>query len=307
MQGLEDLKSWWILPRSMRFKPPALPGDEVDGIGQAKGSICPGHFIPAKSKEWNKILNRSGPLEYPPEMPVDHGEQWDMSWKTRGAHELGLSAKATAPVATAAGLNVNADAKGAFTKSVSNYMNFDKLDTYMIQPWDSYIEDSLIDAGIDRYIKDNTSFLGAWEVYMISGIVVARGATVDNEATQNRAVNVGVGAGASGLVEGDLHFKHAEEQQTSMRVGKMSDFVWAIRIARVHKDVGHSRWTWETLWDKKGKGSTFTTEGWPEARQRFERARSECTDEGLAKAAVFGLDTGRNVFIVPTSDETETP
>lgn len=236
-------------------------------------------------------------------MPVDHGEQWDMSWKVKGSNELSLSAKATAPVASAAGLNVNADAEATFKRSVSNYMNFDKLDTYMIQPWDSYIDDSLADASIDRYIKDNTSFLGAWEVYMISGIVVARGAAMDNKATQNQKVNVKGGAGASGAAEGYAHVKYTAKQQTSLSVGKTSDFVWAIQIARVHKDIGHRSWTWETLWAKKGQGSTFATEGWPEARQRFVQAQAECTDGRLAEARVFGREGGWNVFLVPADDE----
>jgi hypothetical protein len=298
MDALDDLKSWWILPRSMRLNPPSLPGEEDDGIGQAKGSICPGHFIPAKSKHWTKILNRTGPLPYPPEMPVSHGEQWDMSWQVGNERNVGLLVKIGAPVAGMVGATVNADAEAAFKNSVANYWNFDKLDTYMVQPWDSYIADSLKDAGVATHIK-NTSLFGTWEVHMISGIVVARGATMNREVTHAKQLGAGGGAGALGLAEGSAHVRLLMEQQVSTSIGKMSDFVWAIQIARVHKAVGHRNWEWETLWDEKGTGSTFAVGGQADARQRFEKTRGATTDDGLANASVFGLETGRNIFVVP--------
>ncbi|KAI1086292.1 hypothetical protein F5B19DRAFT_170092 [Rostrohypoxylon terebratum] len=299
MDNINSFKSWWILPPSTRFNPPSLPGDEDDGIGQAKGSMCPGHFIPAKSRQWNKILNRTGPLPYPPEMPVNHDERWDMSWKLEKERGFGLSAKVKAPTAEMIGLAVDANAEAAFKTSVTNYINFDKLDAYTIQPWDSYIADSLNNEEIDSYIRGNKSILGSWEVYMVSGIVVARGASMNQDITQTSFVDTGGAVGSTAVAQASAGGKLAKRQHNTVSVSRMSDFVWAIQIARVYKDVGYRKWQWETLWDTKGTGATFAIDERAMAKQRFEKGQKESSDDGLVNAQVFGLETGNNVFVVP--------
>ncbi|KAI1439762.1 hypothetical protein F5Y02DRAFT_404961 [Annulohypoxylon stygium] len=241
MDKINLFKSWYILPYSMRLNPPSLPGDEYDGIGQAKGLICPGHFIPANSRQWNKILNRTGPLPYPPEMPVYHDKRWDMSWKLEKEREFGLSAKIKAPAAETIAMVVDANAEAAFKASVTNYMSFDKLDTYTIQPWDSYIADSLNDKDIDAHIRENKSLIGSWEVYMVSEIVVARGASMNQDIAQTSLVDTGGAIGSTAVAQASVGGKLAKRQQNTVSVSKMSDFVWAIQIARVYKGASRRR------------------------------------------------------------------
>jgi hypothetical protein len=296
---MDRLKSWWILPLSCRYPPPSLPDPEDEGIGQAKGAICPGHFIPTKERHWNKIINRKGPLQYPPDMPLIHGEQWDMSWKADSGHDARFSANVSGPSLKATGANVHADASAAFEASISNYWYFDKLDTFMVQPWDPYIAQSLGDEDIDRYIKKHTNpILGTWEVYMISGIVVARGAMMNNTFARARKVEGHAASDVQGVVEGSLGADWSTTYNVSASAGKVSDFVWAIQIARVHRDAFHKDWEWETLWEEKTKGSTFALDGRVKAKQRFERALADSKDEGIANASVFGLETGNDVFIL---------
>jgi hypothetical protein len=102
-------------------------------------------------------------------MPLLYGVQWSLTWKVDSSQDIGLSAKVDIPVTGAAGVKANADASAAFKESVDKYWEFDRLDMYMVQPWASYIADSLRDEDLDRYIKKHTMpVLHSWEVYMIS-------------------------------------------------------------------------------------------------------------------------------------------
>lgn len=299
---MNRLKSWWILPPSGRYPPPELPGAQDEGIGQAKGSICPGLFIPPKWEFWNKIINSNGPLPYPPEMPVLHSEQWDMSWEANSGRDTGFSAKVTAPVAAAVGANINAEASVAFKSSVLQYWNFDKLDTYMVQPRDTYISHSLEDEKIRRYIKNSSRIFDSWEIYMISGIAVARGPTMNSTVVQTTQAEARAGAGLQDVAEGSLGANRSTDHKVSTSVGKMSDFVWAIQIARVYKNLFQKDWTWETLWDRNPEGSTFALQGLTEAKMQFKLAQAASQDEDLASASIIGLDNGDycdNVFILP--------
>ncbi|KAF2148091.1 hypothetical protein K461DRAFT_272262 [Myriangium duriaei CBS 260.36] len=254
MDSIHGLKSWTILPRSLRILPPKLDDLDVDGAGQAHGSLCPGHFIPTKTKHWNKVLNRDGPLPYPGDMGLIRQEQWHMSWQFSNGHNLGISAKAGAPVVGPVPVTVNGEAEIAFKKTVTDAYRFDKLETYIIEPIEPYIGQSLKHPGIDTYIKDNTNMLGHWNVFMVTGVIVARGATMSSDETRTRQFGLGGGAGVPGVAEASAKIDIGANRQLSTSAGKINDFIWAIQLARVRKGFGRKTWDWETLWFKKSDG-----------------------------------------------------
>jgi hypothetical protein len=229
-------------------------------------------------------------------MPIYHDETWALSLQANSSSGTKISAEFSAPVAEAAGVTLNADASAAFKRSVSQYWHFEKLDTYMVQPLDSYIDKSRKDNGVATYIKKNT-VLGRCEVYMISGIVVARSGSMDRSSGQTQKLKAGGGAGAENVAKGDFQAKSSQENSISISAAKMSDFVWAIQIARVYKDSFLSDWEWVTLWEEgKPTGSTFAREdGREEERQRIQKAL--VANPKLADD-VFGLESGDDVFLI---------
>jgi hypothetical protein len=103
-----------------------------------------------------------------------------------------FSGEAGVPAGQAAGVTVRANAVLTFQRSVQNHSEFDKLETWLIMPTRSYIEDTLEDNDVATHVKRVKGWLDSWTMYMISGLVIARGgAKTEKKLENNKKTGVG--------------------------------------------------------------------------------------------------------------------
>ncbi|KAH7311133.1 hypothetical protein BKA65DRAFT_363106, partial [Rhexocercosporidium sp. MPI-PUGE-AT-0058] len=241
-------KCWFVL-RQTHYPPPTLPRN---GMGLAKGAICPGHLIP-DLKHLDKVINKQGLLEFGPDMPVYPTTAWNLSYEIKKTQGGEVGGKAGAPIAAAVGVTVNAEAKVAFEKSVKNHCEFDTLETFIIQPTREYIEDSLDDDAVTKYI-DKIKFFEKWSIFMITGVAIARGAKIEGTETKKQDLRFGPGLDVPGIVEAAIDLGSNNDETISKTATKATDFVWAIRLAKISNGWLDREWDWETF----SKGATFT-------------------------------------------------
>jgi hypothetical protein len=181
-------KCWFVLRQT--HYPPVFP---ENGIGMAKGAICLGHVIP-DLQHLDNVINTRGPNEFPADMPVYPSTAWDLTWETTKSNGAGFQASGGAPVAAAAGLELKLDAGVAFKKSVQKSDQFKKLETFIIQPTSEYIEDTIEGEQVSKYVTKNTTLGFSRSIFMITGMIIARGAKTSRVESQKQDVHGGPGA-----------------------------------------------------------------------------------------------------------------
>ncbi|KAH6651850.1 hypothetical protein BKA67DRAFT_537701 [Truncatella angustata] len=220
-------KCWFVL-RQSHYPPPVYSETE----DSSKGAICLGHII-SDLKHIDTVLNTDGPQPYPASMPVFTTKKWSLNWESDRDRQAELSANGDAPVGP-----VTADANVAvvFKKSTSNASNFESLDTSIIQPTAAYITNSLDSELVQEKLK-SSQFLGvdAWKLFMVTGLIVARGAASKN-FDLIEAGNAGQArANAPGNIGGRASASVYSRKEDSISYEKASDFVWAVRLTKLKK------------------------------------------------------------------------
>ncbi len=157
---------WFVLKQS-HYSPPK------DG----QGPIQLGHMVP-DLKDLNFVINqKTGPLPLPRGMVVYESPLEDVKWEARKDNGVALYGQAEIPIAPALGI-ISAGGHAGFSSksSVTTSWKLKTLNRMYIQPTTAYIEDSLEDPAVRSYIEKN-QFLKTWKLFMITGLIVARGAT----------------------------------------------------------------------------------------------------------------------------------
>lgn len=182
-------KCWFVLKQT-HYPPPLLPRN---GTGKVSGGgpITLGHLIPDLN-HLDNIINRRGPLEIPPDMPIYSTKQLDLRLEGRISRGVELDAGADVPIASAVGLTLQLGAGVAFQRTVQNYWDFESLDTFIIQPTSEYIEDSVSDDEIVSYLQKRHS-LRPPTLFMITGLKIAHGTRLSSTEESRRGVHGGPG------------------------------------------------------------------------------------------------------------------
>lgn len=181
-------KCWFVL-RQTHYPPPDLP---EFGVGIAKGPICLGHVIP-DLEHLDNVINNKGPNEFPSDMQIYPSTAWDLAWEASRTDGVGLEGTAGAPIAAAAGLEFSLSAGVAFQKSIRNSNQFQKLETFIFQPTAEYVDDTVDDPQVAQYINQHTTLGFSKSIFLITGIIIARGATTSREETHKRDIHGGPG------------------------------------------------------------------------------------------------------------------
>lgn len=180
-------KCWFVL-RHTHYPPPTFP---ENGVGKSEGPICLGHLIP-DLKHLDNVINRNGPPEYPPDMPVYATKTRSFNWQSTQAYGVDMSATGGVPIAAVAGMVANGSASLAFQRSTSNFSEFGSLDTFVVQASPAYIEDTLEGKDAIEYVRKHTT-LRAWSLFMITGIIVARGGRTVKSESRKKGIGGGPG------------------------------------------------------------------------------------------------------------------
>ncbi|KAK1690175.1 hypothetical protein BDP55DRAFT_690903 [Colletotrichum godetiae] len=167
---------------------------------------------------------------FPQNMPVYSTNALTFSWEHGRAVEYGGVLGVGAPVLAAAGVQVTAkaDVKTIFRASVSNCEKYERLDTYLVQVTKAYIADCLERDTVAKYVEDSSS-LGAWSAFVITGLKIAWAGSRSTSSSHGIGYGFGVKAGLPTVA--------------SVRAEPSSDFVWSIRLAKVHKGILMKDWS----------------------------------------------------------------
>jgi hypothetical protein len=184
-------KCWFVLKQS-HYPPPDLP---ENGVGIANGAICLGHIIP-DSKNLDGVLNRNEDgIKFTPAVKIYHTESWGLDGKRDEGMEAGGSANATAPIGGAVPVTAEQHMKLAFERTEKDHKEFDILDRYIIQINRKFIGGILEDEEVAAHIERTKGVKllgigGQWSVYMITGIIIARGAK--GESGESRKIDANI-------------------------------------------------------------------------------------------------------------------
>ncbi|PMD52483.1 uncharacterized protein K444DRAFT_619940 [Hyaloscypha bicolor E] len=280
-------KCWFVLKQT-HYPPPAIP---KNGIGHVSGSgpICLGHLIP-DLQHLDNVINRHGPLDVPPDMPIYPTKARELTFEINKTQGVEFSANTGVPIAAAAGLTIKLDAGLAFKQTVRNFWEFTSLDTFIFQPTGAYVEDSIEDNETRAYLAKLGLFQSS-SIFMITGIIVARGAKSKTSEVRTRDVHSGPGVDFLGVASAGLDAKILNETEVKTNAQITTDFIWAIRLAKISKGLLDRRWSYETF----STGSIFGVDTGEDEGQEIADAL-KC--EGLQIEKV-DISSEGDVFVVP--------
>ncbi|KAJ4409980.1 hypothetical protein N0V82_009348 [Gnomoniopsis sp. IMI 355080] len=247
----------WFKLRQTHY-PPGPEESILAGEGDdSQAPICLGHCIP-DLRHIDFPINSGDIKAFPTRINVFLSQAINFKWdETRGTgHHLSLSAGS--PVAVAAGLlTASASIRLAFKKTVEHHEAYERLDTYIFQPNRQYVEDCLKTQSLKKYVDGR--FL--WSFFMITGIRVARVGKRSTEESSGAEIDGGpqvyvsdssvskfgvrlvtfcseIPVVATADATGGVKREHAQKME-----GEVSDFVWAVRLAKVHKGLLMRDWS----------------------------------------------------------------
>ncbi|KAH8747719.1 hypothetical protein F5883DRAFT_436985 [Diaporthe sp. PMI_573] len=215
-----------------RLRQTYYPAPDAESLGKKleaknEGSMLPGHFIPTLNG-LHKILNRGNIIDFPGDMRVWRTKTIKFKWNNSTSSDFGGSVSGDIPIAAASGLTVQASIDAAFRSSVQNYVEFDSLDCYIVDPVKAYITLCVAEGTpVGDHIKEEKGkgIFNTWKVFMITGILIARGAkTGSKEHAESKG-------------HADANASGSSTQNVSG--SQATDFVWAIRLAKVYRNLGH--------------------------------------------------------------------
>lgn len=184
-------KCWFVL-RQAHYPAPRYATPNM-ARGKAEGPIQLGHIIP-RLKDIDQVINSSGPHPLLRGMRIWPTVDKNFNWAETRDSETNAKTAASIPILSAPGLSAQGDIQLAFKKTVNNFAQFDRLDRQIIQPTKTYIDQSLKARQVSDYIEEHKSSildLSAWKLYMISGIIIARGGKTQCVEIQSSRVNLG--------------------------------------------------------------------------------------------------------------------
>ncbi|KAH7202856.1 uncharacterized protein BKA55DRAFT_531398 [Fusarium redolens] len=214
------------------------PAPDVSTLGtnQETGPVLLGHFIPDLN-HLDQVINRGGIKVFPGEMKVWLTRTINFRWDSSKSHDVNACVSATAPAAVAAGADVQSSASAAFRGSVENFAEFEALDCFIVDPVKSYIDNYLAEGPVADHITSH-KLLGTWKLFMITGIMIARGAKTSDKDQLRGEGHMNTGLSVPGIVGTKIQTDVVEDRSQSSSGSSVTDFVWAIRLAKITKSLG---------------------------------------------------------------------
>lgn len=160
--------------------------------GKAEGPLLLGHILPGPKKT-DEVVNSGGITPFPPDMRIWPTTAVDFRFSNSHERAVETNVGAGAPIPVPAPVTVNAEAGVVFRRMMGSTWDIDQLDTQIMQPTLAYLEQCRRSPQVSAWVEKNKT-LGAWTLYMISGLMIARGAkgglNVTNETEVQLASNV---------------------------------------------------------------------------------------------------------------------
>ncbi|RKL39323.1 hypothetical protein BFJ72_g6795 [Fusarium proliferatum] len=228
----------WFKLRQTDY-PPSPEDAILHGDGDdSTAPLCLGHFI-SNLKTLDFPLNHGSILPFPPLMRPFCSSILNFTWDDTRLKSPGTNLAAGAPILAAAGVTAKASLQFAFMKTVESHEEYDRLDTYIVQPTKGYIRDCLEQDELQAHVKGKMS----WSVFMITGIKVARAGKREAQEETNVAADIGpeLDLPLVATMRATATNKRIASQRASGE--HPGDFIWAIRLAKIHKGLLAKDWS----------------------------------------------------------------
>lgn len=181
-------KCWF--PLRQTHYPPPVTKTCPQGTTQS-GAICLGDLI-SDLKHLDQRINETDQVLFPATIPIFNTTLSGCKWRNEESSGLGFSGAISAPITTAVGITAGAELEISLKKSAATFDEVEFLEVAIIQPRRDFIDKYLASDEPSRWIQKNTSLLGSWKMFMITGIIIARGKKTRRcEANTHREVSGG--------------------------------------------------------------------------------------------------------------------
>ncbi|KAG7290047.1 hypothetical protein NEMBOFW57_000039 [Staphylotrichum longicolle] len=216
-------------------------------------------------------------------MPGQPSTTYNFTWSDSSSRAVGVLGKASVPIASGIpGLDATASIGALFGKKVANYSHFARLDYWMTFPSRLYVNDCLRRREVEDHIKRVSSIFGGWTMYMITGLAIARGCEIGPE----------------------LSFETSNS--STMTGERATDFIWAIKLAKITKNGLQKDWTVESVTGRDGllgKRATFSVD----AGDQLFNPVPVLIHEGLdaSEFDVSSVNFGKEEYYISLVDEKE--
>jgi hypothetical protein len=152
---------------------------------------------------------------------------WSFSNENARSGSVGLFASFLAPI-----LGIGADIEGSLSLDHDHVYRCDELVTRYFVPDDAFIAKCLCSSTVKAYTKNNP-----WRsIYMITGVKIAHGATMETTLEDGQGVEgkVGVDGTPSGVpVGGGPKAKYEQKKTRIVKFGSGEDFILAYQLLRI--------------------------------------------------------------------------
>ncbi|KAF4784568.1 hypothetical protein HER10_EVM0009779 [Colletotrichum scovillei] len=281
----------WFVLRQAHYPAPKYATPNM-ARGKAEGPIQLGHIIP-RLKDIDQVINSSGPNPLPRDVRIWPTVDKNFNWAETRDSETNAKTAADIPLLSAPGLSAQGDIQLAFKKTVNNFAQFDKLDRQIIQPTKTYIDQSLRSPQVSDYIEEHKSSileLSAWKLYMISGIMIARGGRTERAETKHSRANIGPKIAISELATTEATIQSSSSNSSSMTGEHVTDFVWAVRLTEIKKPLLGTHTQQKTV----TKGATF---GVGSSEVDVEKVMSDIEDHDLEVVKHVASDNEESLLL----------
>lgn len=171
----------WFKLRQTHYSPSPVENILAGDGDDSQGPLCLGHCI-TDLKHLDFPINAGALVAFPQRMAVFPSHIIDFKWERKRSFATSLALATDGPLAAALGLvTVKASVSIAFKRSVSEYEEYSRLDTYIVQPTRRYIQQCLERDELKHYIGDQRN----WSFFMITGLRVARAGKRSDKTTSN--------------------------------------------------------------------------------------------------------------------------
>ncbi|KAF6816888.1 hypothetical protein CMUS01_12191 [Colletotrichum musicola] len=222
--------------------------------GEASGSLLLGHIIPSL-KDLDRVVNRDGPVPFPRDMRIQQTTVYDAERSTSRETGTNAGANAGGPIVAAPGISIRADVGMEFKKGFGSSATFERLDTQIIRPTKLYIRNCLKDPAVAEHIE-NVKFLGAWKLFMVTGIMIARGARTERSESRTVGFHFKPGVNVAEVVNTDIDVGRSRTTESKFAAQHQNDFIWAIRLMKISTSIFRSGVSERTF----TKGATLSGE-----------------------------------------------
>lgn len=164
--------------------------------GKASGSLLLGHIVPSL-KDLDRVVNsENGPLPFPRDMRIQQTTAYDAERSTSIESGVSAGANAGGPFVAAPGVSVRADVGMEFKRGFGRTATFERLDTQVIRPTKLYVRNCLKDPAVAAHVEE-VKFLGGWRFFMVTGIMIARGARIERSESRTAGFHFKPGVSVS--------------------------------------------------------------------------------------------------------------